>query len=89
MEPGRGTDVFYLFENAIGTMRFTRIDLTTAGALAELDANAERWRAMFPGTRRHGIDTVAAAGWLIGQCRAAQARRDAAASGNRSDSDTK
>jgi hypothetical protein len=81
--------MFYVFENEHGSMRFTRADLTTAGALAEIDPDSKRWRAMFPGERRHGIDTVAAAGWLIGLCRAAQARRDAATANKSPDSDAK
>src|SRR5262249_54067807 len=76
-EPWKGIELFYLFDTPLGISRFRRADLSSVTVLGELDANTDRWRGMFPGQNRRGIDTVAAASWLIAQCRIAQAKRDA------------
>ena len=81
----RGGVPYYLFDIDGKTIRVQPAMLFSVTGLAQLDQDLDRWSRLFPSRRRSGIDAFAAGAWVVSQCRAAQARRDAAAAKELSD----
>lgn len=80
VEQGKGAEWWYIFEAHGRVLRMRGNCITAPGHILTLDGDIDRWRRMFPHPHsRSKFDALAAAGWLVRECWAAQIRREDAA----------
>lgn len=77
VEQGKGAEWWYVFEAHRRLLKVRGNHITSPGHILTIDSDAERWRRMFPHpSSRMKFDPLAAAGWLVRECWAAQIRRE-------------
>lgn len=79
VERGAGAEWVYIFDLGLRVERVRQSLMVSPATLMMLSPNADQWRSLFPHpNRRAKFDGLAAGGWLMRECWAAELRRTSA-----------